>query len=539
MEKLTIPSRMSNRAATRVVFHNSAMRSRLLSEYSNFATPAALLIAARIANMVLGLAVIPVLLTFLGTEHFAAWALLLALGAAFSLLELSMPPTYVRAAAPLIHGRQMREARQVTANALCIVFLSFGIASVPLIATASMLVRAVGLPDGELLSATELVIFVFIAASLRALLQFGSHKFNAARKFGALAASSFLQSFSSNLAAALAAIITGKLEYVVISFWIAQLLALTAVNIATRITLPDEEPDCVAPSRSGMHALLKHALPLQVYDWAQVVSYQFDKFVIAAIAGLPSVALYEVGNRSVLALRSIPSSGIDSFLATASIGQADRHALWEEYVRMMQLTCLTLFLFVLAPVAVAPMMLYAWTGIVGYEARWVFGWLATGASFGVISLPAAAMIQSAGRSDIQARAALLALLINIPLSILLTSQFGTSGAAAASALSMCLSALGVLTLTHRLYRKRIVSSRAVVTRFASQALIALALAGVIWWLFQSWLNSLPEIGDAASRAKASVAAMVAYVCIMLGALSVTFRTPALQALAKCFARRTR
>lgn len=516
------------------------MRVRFFSEYSSVATPAALLIAARIANMVLGLAVIPVLLAFLGTEHFAAWALLLALGAAFSLLELSMPPTYVRAVAPLIHAGRTREARQVTANALCIVFLSFGIASVPLIAAASVLVKAVGLPDGQLLSAAELVVFVFIAASLRALLQFGSLRLNAARKFGALAASSFLQSFSSNLAAALAAIITGTLEYAVIAFWIAQVLALTAVGIAARIALPEgdteRESERIGPSRNGMRDLLKHALPLQVYDWAQVVSYQFDKFVIAAISGLPSVALYEVGNRSVLALRSIPASGIDSFLATASIGQTDRDALWKEYVRITKLAFVAVVVFILAPLAVAPFLLYAWTGDVGYEARWIFACLAVGASFSILALPAAAMAQGAGRPDLQARAALVSLVVNIPASYLLAMSMGVTGAALGTSLAMCLSAILLLGETHKYYGRRL--RNALIASIRSLLVVAnlLGLTAIFWASFDAWLP-LPHASTAlaANRAIAATVAIVGFAACIALLAACHLNAPLLQTIRRRFA----
>lgn len=497
------------------------MRSRLFADYSSVATSAALLIAARIANMVLGLAVIPVLLAFLGTEHFAAWALLLALGAAFSLLELSMPPTYVRAVAPLIHKGRATEVNQVTANALCIVFLSFGVASVPLIAAASVLVKAVGLPDGEMLSATQLVIFVFIAASLRALLQFGSLKLNAARKFGALAASSFIQSFSSNLAAALAAIISGKLEYAVIAFWLAQLLALAAVGFAGKFFVSDQEAERVSPKWPGMRELLKHALPLQVYDWAQVVSCQFDKFVIAAVAGLPSVALYEIGNRSVLALRSIPASGIDSFLATAAIGQADKDVLWEEYVRTLRLAGLAVFVFIIAPLTVAPIMLYAWTGDVGYEARWVFAWLAIGATVSVMSLPAAAMIQAAGQPNLQARAAVASLLVNIVLSLSLGLQFGPVGAAAGSAFSMSLNALLILNKANALYESRPISARMEHVSFLSLGAVSIAFGAFFWIGFQQWLSSQSlSTTTVATRASATAGAIAGYALVIVTFIAI-------------------
>jgi O-antigen/teichoic acid export membrane protein len=491
------------------------MRARFFTETAGTATPAAVLMAARIANMVLALAVIPVLLSFLGTESFAAWALLLALAAMFSLLELSMPPSYVRSVAPLMHGGQRREASQVTSNALCIVFATFAIAAIPAVAATAALVDFFKLPDGEILSAQQLVWIVYFAAACRALLQFGTLKLNASRRFGALAASSFLQSFSSNLAAALAAIITGKLEYTVLAFWGAQLLSLAAVAIAARVALPDFAFERAAPTLRGIRALLKHALPLQIYDWAQIVSYQFDKFLIAALVGLPSVALYEIGNRSVLALRSIPSSAIDSFLATAAIGQSDRDALWHEYERMTQFALIAVFVFILAPLAVAPMMLYAWTGNVGYEARWIFAFLAIGSAFSVLALPAAAMGQAAGRPDLQARAAIVGLFVNVPLSYFLVTQFGAVGAAAGTSVAMSLGAtLNILTM-HSEYRQGLRNASTRIKRILLIAAILTGLAVLIWTGGEYWLSKL-LIGSAsaAARATAAVAAITLYLVVV-------------------------
>ena len=312
------------------------MKLSLFEEQRSAALPVALLVVARIANLMLGLAVIPVLIHYLGGDGFAAWALLLAIGAALALLELGMALTYVKEVAPLIQHEDWRQVNVVRSNVVAILLLAFAAGALPLFFFATAIARELHVPDGTLLEAGQMVKFVYLAVALRALLQLGTLTLNAARRFRALAAVSFLQSFVSNGAAAGAALWTRRLDITLLAFWIAQLLVLAIVFvIASRRYI--RASIRVWPSYRRMRELCSHGLKIQVHDWAQVVSYQFDKFLIAAFMGLWAVAPYEVGNRSVAALRSIPSSGIDSFLATAAIGQTAKSDLWQQYQRVTQL----------------------------------------------------------------------------------------------------------------------------------------------------------------------------------------------------------
>jgi len=57
---------------------------------------ALLMMAARVFSIVIGLAGIPVLLSQLGMDNFAAWAVLLGGSLAFYTLEMGMTPTVVK-----------------------------------------------------------------------------------------------------------------------------------------------------------------------------------------------------------------------------------------------------------------------------------------------------------------------------------------------------------------------------------------------------------------------------------------------------------
>src|SRR5690349_3151810 len=62
----------------------------------SFAAPAAFFVGARLANMAVGLAMIPLLIHFLGGIGFATWAILLSLSIVFAELQLGIPTALTR-----------------------------------------------------------------------------------------------------------------------------------------------------------------------------------------------------------------------------------------------------------------------------------------------------------------------------------------------------------------------------------------------------------------------------------------------------------
>ena len=505
-------------------------RLRIFNEQRTLAGPTAALVAARIGNMVLGLAVIPVLIHYLGGNGFAAWALLLAISIAFTLLEMGMALTYVKQVAPLIKEGSWPQVTEVLNHVMAILVMAFAVGALPIFWFAEPIARQLRVPDTSLFEAARLIEFVYGAVALRALLQFGSHTLNAARRFGALALASFLQSFVSNGAAAVAAIWTRRLDITLLAFWVAQLLVLAVIfAIASRLFI--RVSTLVLPSFRRMRELCSHGLKLQVYDLAQVVSYQFDKFLIAGFVGLWAVAPYEVGNRSVLALRSIPASGVDSFLATASIGQTDRSDLWQRYQNVTELAAIAVLIFMIAPLAVAPAFLYAWTGEMGHTGRWVFLSLILGAAFSVLALPAAAMAQAAGRADLQARSAVATLFINIPLSYFLLLKWQLVGVAAGSAIAMTAGAMLLLADTHKAYGQPLFGTLKRLGNLWPLLSVCFGFALLVWLPFDSWLASL-DPGTRFSRELRLIPGLlagVAYVGCLLSMLLLQIHRGALTA----------
>lgn len=468
------------------------MKLDLFAEQRTTATPVGLMVAARIANMLVGLAIIPVLIHTLGGEGFAAWAVLLAVSAAFTLLEVGMPKTFIRYAAPLIQQGQWQQVATLLAHVLTVLGLVFVAGIWPVSWLASEAAGRLKVPNDGLLSAAQMILFVYAAIALRALLQFGSLTFNAARRFRAYAVASFLQSFLSNVAAAAVAIWTGRLDLTLLAFWIAQLLLL-ALSSLIAIQRFARDIAITLPRLDKLRELCSHGLKVQAFDWAQILTFQFDKLLIATFMGLWAVAPYEVGFRGVAALRSVPSSGLDSFLATAAIGHHEgSDELWRRYRSATQLAALSVLVFLIAPLAVAPIFLYAWTGEMGYYGRWVFLSLSLGAACSVIVLPAATLAQAAGRVDLQARSALASLLLNIPLSFILLLEWGLAGVAAGTALSLLAGSFLLLLEVHRAYRQSLPSTLKMLAALWPLVAVCAACALLANAPFEIWLSSLPR-----------------------------------------------
>jgi O-antigen/teichoic acid export membrane protein len=397
--------------------------------------------------MAVGLATIPVLIHSLGGERFAAWALLLSCSLVFSELQVGIHPALMRSVATVAAQSREEDVSRLWASALAILAV-LHVAALPAVVWLSHPVAEwLRLPMvGSWRPGLGLVL-VFVAVLCRSMLSTGTLALFASARFRATAGLSVSQSVLSNVSAAAAAWMTRDLRATLVAFWSAQLL-VEGVGFALALSMR-WRPSPRLVSLPTVWRLLSYGVRVQLSDWAQIVNFQFDKFVIARFLGLWPAALYEVSNRGVLALRSIPSSGMDTFLPLVARTMSDESAAAASARKMALLSLYAILLFFAAPLAVAPLFLFAWVGEMGYVSRHVFTLLVIGASCNLLALPLAALARAKGDPRVQAQAAGVAILLNVPLSLTLVRLWGVEGAALGSSLAMvCGSAL----LFHRARR---------------------------------------------------------------------------------------
>jgi O-antigen/teichoic acid export membrane protein len=486
------------------------------------------MVAARLVNMAVGLLTLPVLIRFLGGEAFAAWALLLALAGGFSLLELGMPPAVVRMLARPLQQDDRGGARLWLGRSWVLLALAFGGGALLLSACAGQLAGWLRLPATPWFDGPRLVLLVFGAVAARAFLQSGTLVWIASGRFGRVALVSVLQPLAANMAAMAAAWRWGRLDAALVAFWAAQLSVVAAAFLLARCPPRFGRAAC---EPRALRELGRFGVASQLEAWAQFANFQLDKFLVAGLIGLWAVAPYEVANRAAAALRSVPASGADTFLTAAVLRADDREGAWRWYLASTRMAAYGVILFMLTPLAVAPVFLYAWTGEMGWHGRWVFCALIAGAAANVIALPAATLAQAEGRTALLARAAALSLAANLPLSLLMLSRWGAAGAAAGSALAM---AAGAAVLVHGVHRHAGQPLRPTMARLARlwpPVLLCLLWLAAGTLVFQAWLagTAPPERFARETRLVPGLLGVAAWLCCLASVVVLEWRRGAITA----------
>jgi len=424
---------------------------------SSHVDSALLMMGARVLSIVVGLAGIPILLNFLGTEGFAAWAVLFGGSVAFYALEMGMTPTVVKFLAEINHQENLSQFSGILTNAMALLLITYTLAGMGVLAIAVPLAAWLNLPDTPLLTADKLIAFVFVAVGISSMLRTGINTFFASRRFGAVAGISALQSISSNVASWLAAIMWGRLDLVLIAYWLTQLLVLLISWLWARRQFPWQfRLDSIR--FETMKSMLSHGFNLQFNELMYFVHFQFDKMIIAGFAGLTEVAHYEVASRAGQALRSLPFTAITTFLPTATEKLAKGGDIWPIYIEMTRAASLAAVLLLLLPLAVSPIFLFAWVGQIGYHGRWVFMLLAIGISISILAMPVSNFIQAMGRTAVDAKFAIVSVTINVVLSLLLIQIWGKEGAAAGTGLAMLITGLAYMRNFHVICKRRLMDT---------------------------------------------------------------------------------
>jgi O-antigen/teichoic acid export membrane protein len=398
----------------------------------------------RLLSLALTILMVPALIHGLGSKGFASWAILLGASALFGQIEGGMPTAFVRSVGVVADGEAPRD-RVFWASLACVASI-YLIVAPGVAATAGAITDWVRLETVQI-PASRLLLLVYAAVALRALLQYGTHALVAAQAFPQAATISFLQSFLSNLAAAGAAVVTRRVEVCVFAFWATQLAVLATGCASAARTLGLRRPRRLDVAL--VRPLLAYAVQVQFSDLAQTVNFQFGKFVIAAFVGSHAVSVYEVANRAVVALRSVASSATEALLPRATRDFATSENLRATYRQLNAVAALGLVFLCFVPMAIAPLMMYAWVGEMGYVSRAVFVILAAGMAANLLALPAVVLSQASGRPQLQAMAAASSIVMNVALTFELVRAYRLRGAAAGTALALTLSAVILIYAVHR------------------------------------------------------------------------------------------
>lgn len=402
---------------------------------------------ARVVNLVTGILSVFILIKTLGMDLFAAWAVLLGGGAAFAALDPGMPLTVIRFVSEASGHGDRNRVDSILTNVYAITLIAYGIGFCLLHPFSACLAGWLKLPATQWFSAGTLLTLTYGMVAARALMNPGVATLYALSYFREVAIISFLQAFLSNTFAWGAAILTGRLELVLISYWGTQAVVVFIANRFARHLVRWR----ITPSHINLATIKKmlmYGLRVQLNEWMLFFNFQYNKMMLAGWVGLAAVAPYELANRGGMALRSIPSSGLDTVMPKASVDHAQGVKLWPCYLNSLKIGINCAILFLVIPATVAPLFMHALGGTVGVMASSAFIIMIAGIIINILALPAKLLLQAMSLEKALVKTSLLTILMNIALTLLFVTHWGVNGAAAASAIAMLTGGIWITGIFH-------------------------------------------------------------------------------------------
>ncbi len=385
---------------------------------------------SRIWLIVVGLLLTPLILSHLGDERFALWAIFWSVTAYIMLMDLGLGVSLVRQVAQALEQRDDTRINQAVVSVLVFTLL-VALAVWLLIWLASLwLLPVAGVDDGlqqdiAVLVAWGPLIFLLIASL---------------RVFDAVLRG--VQRFDLILAATLATSVVNVLGIVVVlhlGWGVLGLLWATVASYGFQLLALYGFSRKALPQLSTCHhyfnlRLLQSMLPLgariQMAKIAELASYQTDKLLLAWLTPLSFVTYYDLGSKIAAMMRDGVYTFTTAIFPVASQIQAsgDHEKLWflyargSKYLLMISLPALALLLLT------APMMIGAWLGHVSPMVHQAAVILAV-AYWVIVSMAMAFSVGTAlDWSKPIMHGAILQTLTNISLSALLIAQIGFMGA---------------------------------------------------------------------------------------------------------------
>jgi O-antigen/teichoic acid export membrane protein len=202
-------------------------------------------------------------------------------------------------------------------------------------------------------------------------------------------------------------------------------------------------PYLLLPSRARAKEILGFGLKNQLSYLADLVNFQTDKVVIALMLDIHAAAVYEIGSRIVIAVRSLGVMSVSAMIPNAAARMvSEGSAVIEQvYDRYLTRTCSTAFpLFMLAAVT-SPFLLVAWLGSVPGDAGVIVPILSVAYMVNITTGVGTTLAIGYGIPGVAASNAVAIAVANVALTVVLAPLFGIWGVVSGTALAVVLGSI--------------------------------------------------------------------------------------------------
>jgi O-antigen/teichoic acid export membrane protein len=376
----------------------------------------------------------PLMIAQLGLDAFGVWAVTGAFATYAGLLDLGVGRSLARFVAVFNAAGDERKIRECLGLGVLIVTVVGVLALAAAALLAPLLSNDLGvLDEGEmrivLLSAVAIWTFNGFDGVLNAV-GIGKQKMVPPNVAASVTVSI---NFSFSVVALLA---SGALPVYAGANAAAALLGIIPAAVAMRHVW--RGPYFAIPSRVLMREVIGFSLKNQLAWFAELINLQTDKVIIALMVDVRAAAVYEIGSRVVIAVRSAAAMSVSAIIPTAAarIVEEGRGVIGQMYRRYTALSCATAFpLFIAASVS-APFLLVAWLGDVPGDAGLVVPILSAAYLVNITTGAATTLAVGAGQPGLAAVNSVQIAILNVLLTVALAPLFGLWGVVAGTAVAL-------------------------------------------------------------------------------------------------------
>lgn len=412
---------------------------------------------SQIVGLIFPLILTPFIISKIGTEEFAIYALVFGFIGGFSLFDFSISSAFIKFISEHYFRKEYDDLNRVINTGTFFYILFSAIISVIVFFSVDYIVAKLNIPPAlhdKAIFALYISLAIFFIT-------------NATSMFGAIITSlqkMYLNSITwvfINLLNTTAIIVLLSIGYGLKAILISQLAAFLISTIFTiyfsKVNLQEIKFSSVYIKTKTFKKLFSFGIQMQISKLSTFASEKYDEFLLAYFSVLNSVTYFNIGARAARLGRFLPSQIIPQ---TAPVAAELKSR--EETDKLVQLfTDTTRYLSILSfPVFIylflfADLIIYCWMGN-GYElSSNILRILAGGQLINmVLSAPGNSITPNIGFPKYQMREGLINLFVNLIFSFLLIKYYGIIGAAWGNTFAVTVSSIYVFYASSKYFRVR-------------------------------------------------------------------------------------
>ena len=206
-----------------------------------------------------------------------------------------------------------------------------------------------------------------------------------------------------------------------------------------------------------MREFLAYAFPVQASKLIAIINNTGDTFVVGRLLSVSAVAIYGPGASFASQLRSIPSNALGPMAVSMShaAGSGNHDALLDLFTRLQRKWTQAITAWCSVAIAAAYFGVAAWLGP-GFETSGqVAGLLMIAHAVNLWTGPMTILLNAAGRPAIELRYTVVAVVLNLALTVPLVIWFGILGTVVATSLGAIVGSLYLVVIVRKHYDARV------------------------------------------------------------------------------------